>query len=400
MVERSFRYQGSADYWSLIRLTLSGDLRRAALLRYDRLRERFEANWPQAEAALRRVVRAEAATRLGAGGSLVPFDPAALLLVLGPQSGETARALGEAIGGTVGANLQGWGAEAPFEIWDVVAVTDDGLSCRDGGPEAPVESAGAGRPLVLGDAEFVFHPIWDVRRGSVFAYRCQPAWTLGNGRGADEEDMAPQFRTPARLAALDLETLHKGLEKLEEAMDHDAMAALMLPLHFDTLTSIEAWPRYAEGLAKAGPLLLERIRLEVVHAPPRLDGNALAAALAPARAFHRNISLRVGFDYDGFTGAMAAGFHSVGVDLTHDQRDEAALIEDMEKFVVQAGAHAIRTHVLGLRSISLGVAAVCAGFDLVESQAIGASLEGWPMDDYLLRPIDLYRRLLSQAGRT
>jgi hypothetical protein len=403
MTERFFRYRGvgpegtAGDYWSLIRLMLSGgDLGRVALLRFEGLRHGLGDKWPQAEPAFRRIVRAEAAARLGGGGSLVPFDDVSLLLILGGQFAGTARAAALAMGDAVSAGMRGLTAEAPFEVWDVAGVAEDGLSCRDDtAPPAAVPLA----PLVLGDAEFVFHPVWDVRRGSVFAYRCQPSWSIGGAAGADEEDMASQFRNPARLAALDLETLHKGLEKLEEALDRDSMANVILPLHFDTLTSPESWSRYAGGMAEAGPLPLDRVHLEIVHVPARLDGGRLADALRPAMVFRRGVSMRVGFDFAAFGEAAKAGLHSVGIDLTHDRRDESAQIADMERFVAEAAAHAIRTHVLGLRTTSLSVAAVCAGFDLVESQIIGASLEGWPMDYYMLKPIDLYRRLRQESGK-
>lgn len=407
MAERFFRYQGvgsegaTSDYWSLIRLMLSdGDLERTALLHFEGLHHDLGGKWPQAEPAFRRIVRAEAAVHLGGGGSLVPFDATSLLLILGRQSAGTARAVAEAIRGAVAKGLQGLASGTPFEIWDVVEVAADGLSCRDGGSkEDPSPAPPFQSPVVLGDADFVFHPVWDVRRGSVFAYRCQPSWSIGGAAGADEEDMASQFRNPARLAALDLETLHKGLKKLEEALDHDTMANAILPLHFDTLTSQEGWPRYAQGMTQAGPILLERVHLEIVHPPDRLTGSQLASALRPALAFRQDVSMRVGFDFKAFGEAVEAGLYSVGIDLTHDQRDESAQIADMERFVTGAAAHAIRTHVLGLRTTSLSVAAVCAGFDLVESQIIGAALEGWPMDYYMLKPIDLYRRLRQESGK-
>ena len=261
----------------------------------------------------------------------------------------------------------------------------------------PVPPREKPRGFVLADTEFSYVPVWEVRRNVVFCYLCEPFWKLPDGQTIREDALGDQLADIRRLAAVDTEVLRDAAAVADDILEHDRMAQLLVPVHFRTLASRDGADRYSGAVRSASIELHERIFLEIVGVPADFDRDHLARVVEGLRSVCRGVFARVDFGFRRFADLATCHVYSVGLSLSGDNRREADIIADFTGFIDGAAAASIKSHVHGIRTTSVSVAAVCAGFDLVGSEGIGTALEGCVMDNYLVKPTDIYKRLMRKT---
>lgn len=393
---------------AMLRLLLSeivaDDTDRAVVIRFDGLRGSLPGPRDQAVATVVTAVAKEVEARLSGLGQVVGFDEASCLVVSAKSAGRTAAEIaGEVAKGAV-SRLVGQGRETTlFEVFHVIAVSEAGLACEEiaakpAGPapapasrvrEAPTKT------LVLGDADLHYIPLWHVRRNSVFAYQCKALWAGADGRLADEVELAALLGSEGMARALDLETLHKAVDEIDVGIDRGTLASLLVPVHYDMLARPEDGERYLASLKSLYQTEQERLYLEIVRLPDPPSGDTLGTVIDLIRPYCKGLLLRTGWDVQAFDSLRPMSKLAVGVDVSHDIRGEEELFSAMEEFIKRVPSQAFATYILGLNTVSASLGAVCTGFDIVGSEAIGAAFEDWEMDDYLVKPIDLYTRVFS-----
>lgn len=398
-----------ADYWKILKVVvaeaLNDDPPRVFLVRLDRLRETVSRTWPQVRHAVHHLIATQAEAQLGPDGFAVRYDETSYLVVLGRDNTGVLDRIVSRIGAELLGRPDGAGI---LDVLPVTAVEENGLVCGAGTapvaapPAAPAMDMGAVEddiPLVLGDAEYHYFPVWDVRRNIVLSYQCLPVWPDVGGRPLDEEQMAARFADPRMQVGLDLETLHAATTRLDEILERDAMASFLVPVHFETLIDDRVMPRYLKSLHDSAGGWMERIHFEIIRAPVDIREDRVVHAVSRIRPFCRHVFLRLRADLDADLSRFARlGVMGVGLDLYHDERAEDDVMGTLEAFAGQISAQGLHTYVLGLRSVSLSVAAVCAGFDYIGSREIAASLEPWGMDDHIIKPLDLFKTAMKAVG--
>lgn len=396
-----------SDQWRLLKqhlsLLLPEGRERLCLVRLDRLKELYGKAWDRIGDGIHKVLREEALGLLGEGGTLLRYDALAYLLIC--EEGAAA-ALVAPLEKKVRERLFGDGStESLFEAFQVTSLQGDALRCTPlpdraapvptpPNPPAPKRE----EKLVLGDAEFVHNPVWDVRANMVLAYQCSPTWSLGINETAGEEDLGAGFTDKRMEFGLDLETLHKAQAQVSEAMNRNAHVSILVPVHYNTLATAATAERYEEICRRDSLHWDRRLLFEVIRMPRAVSPDTLSAAIGRMAPYCAATFLRTGFDVDpAFLERLPPGAVSVGVDASKDRRPEDDIIADMEAFVERATERSVSTYILGLETVSLGVAAVCAGFDYIASAQIARSLEPWGMDDHWVKPIDLFKEFARTA---
>lgn len=405
------------DFWQVFRLAISEALANrpdgVILLRLDGLKGHLGPSWESAQSAVDRLLRAELAPVLADGAMMAGFGPAAYVLVCGPRAASLAWR--NDVMARVGRGLPGFsGPGAALEPWAVRGLRDDGLTVEplaDRGdkphPSAPAPSpakfAPQGKRMVLQDASFTFDPLWDVRRNMVLAYHCRPHWDTGRGTMIEEEDLDDNDSERHLIFAMDLETLHKAGERIEELVTNDSMAVLMVPVHWETLADQGAAANYLRAVETQFYLWGERLLFEILRIPQAVGAERLLDVLRCLDKRGRGFLLRRDWsfaDAAALRPLLPLGLQGIGVDAIREARPEAEVMIDMETFIDQVAAHSLHSYILGVGSVSLSVAAVCAGFDYVGSRPVSRVLEPWGLDDHVVKPMDLFREFLhGKKGR-
>jgi hypothetical protein len=400
------------EAWPMARMLAQSGvaLDRMLLIRWDRLPPLLGARWAEVEQKVSQLVQALAHKVVGAGAVCMPFERCSVLLVLPEAAGAQGNEKVTAIAAEVRHALFGaLHRDELIETWAVRAIDDSALVCdRLAGsaaaatdappPAAEPPAAGRHHSMVLGDTDFSFFPLWEVRRNFVFFYVCEPFWTLPDGTIRREEGLPEQFTSARQIVALDIEVLRNVIDVLADVMEHDRMAQMLVPVHYSTLIEPAGASRYAGELRRAAEELAERAFFEIIGIPADVSPERLAEIVAGLRGLCRGVCVRIGFTWPSLQALADARVFAIGLDLRSDNRREAEIIADLEAFAARASALSLSTYAHGIRTTSLGVAATCAGMDFVGTEALAATLEGCALDDYVIRPIDLYKRIIRRKG--
>lgn len=390
----------------LLRLLLANGVpaQRMALIRWGRLSPLLGARWPDAAPGIFALVRTQARAVLGADAICLRFDDASAVIVLhdgGP--GMAALAPVDAVAAAVRRMLFGaLDGEDLVEVWAVQSADQDGLACRRDGRQDVAPATPAAAPahhqVVLTDTDYSYLPLWEVRRNSVFFYACEPFWTLPGGSVAHEHALAGQLDVPAHAAALDCEVVSNVGDVLADVMDHDRMAQVLVPVHYSTLADETLAARYFGEAAPVGYELAERAYMEIVGVPADVDAARLRRMAESLRPVCRDVCVRVDGETQALEAMVEAGIFAVGLTLRGERRDEAEVMAALTTFAERVAAVKLRSYAYGVASTSLGVAAVCSGVDFLGTDGLSATLEGCVLDDYPVRPVDLYQRIFRTVA--
>lgn len=397
----------SADVWALARLALAGGgLESARLVRWRALADALGAGWRDRGPAIVGGLRREIGSRLPPGGACVRYDDFSYLAVAPPPAAGRffADLDGDFCARVCAALWDASGAPGLIEVWLPVGLESDGLVCERIAPpdvagritpasrEAPAESS----RLILGDAQFHYYPLWDVRGNTVFCYLCEALWDTGAGGARAEDDLAGQFDDPKRVLTLDLETFTKATDELDRGLDRYRLASLLIPVHYQTLADPAAADTYVRYCNRKIWSVREFAYFEIVKPPPAVSEGELAAAAEQIQPYGAGVLLRAGRGFDRFDRVPAGGILSVGLDLRFDRRPDRDIIADLRALGSGAGERGLKSHVHGLTAMNVTVAAASAGVDYIGGEAIG--LDEWTPDEPEIRPIDLFKSLLASAG--
>jgi hypothetical protein len=393
------------EVWPMVRILAQSGVatKRMLLIRWERLPALLGPRWSEVEQKVSHLVQALAHKVVGSGSVCAPFERCSLLLVL-PEAlaGQGESRIAAVVAQVRRALFGALRRDELVEAWTVRAIDDDGLACdRLAAPESSPELAQAAQhhhSLVLGDTDFSYVPLWEVRSNFVFFYVAEPFWTLPDGSILREEELSEQFASPRQTTALDIEVLGNAIDVLADVMEHDRMARMLIPVHFATLATPSSAGRYLGELRRAAFELAERAYFEIIAIPADAAPKRMADIVASLRGRCQGVCARVGFGFSALETLAQAGVFAVGLGVRGESRPEAAIIADFEDFAARAAASSLATYAHGIHTPSLGVAATCAGIDYIGTDALAATLAGCALDDYVLHPIDLYKRISRKHG--
>lgn len=252
--------------------------------------------------------------------------------------------------------------------------------------------------MILGDAQFRYYPLWDVKRNDVFCHLCEAFWEAGGDYPLVEDELASEFEDPGRILSLDLETLHEGVGQAELMAQYGVLRVL-IPVHFETLADSEAAESYTGECNKVVWPVFDDVNFEIIKPPPSVPGDELAKVADLIKPYGQATMLRVEPGFECFDDVPADAFLSLGMNLRVDPRCEDDIISELIGFAEKAKQAGLQCHVHGLESVTVSAAAVSSGFDFIGSDAIAPHLErdAWNANVPLFP--DLLRAMLASRKK-
>lgn len=399
-----------ADYWKLQSLLITDALHHGgdhvALIRFDLFEDCDVQMKKQMSQVLHPIVNLEAQNILSDHASLTMFNDFSYLIITRKDNAESALVQGHKLCQLIETHLHGGAFHGmDLSLWHVRGVNAQGLNIEPltmpteviQTQEISVRVASDNQPeglTLLGKASFDYLPVWNVRKNVVSSFECIPRWHLDDGEILDEADLSQRFQAHDMEYALDAQTMDHAVDQIVDVIEHDAMATIIVPVHYDTVVEDAGFSHFIRAYNNLTSVWRDRISMEIKCIPEQAGFEDVHYAVRRLQPYCALVYLQVPFGFDLF--GDFGGNVCIGLDVTHDRRDEVEIIADMESFIARAANFgAVHTHIFGLQTVSMSVAAICAGFDYIGSHPIDKELEGWGLDDFLIKPIDLYKRLLK-----
>lgn len=221
---------------------------------------------------------------------------------------------------------------------------------------------------------FVYRPMWNPRTGTLSTYRIYPALA----------------RSPIEFDLGDKVLPHGGRREDESHLDHlvlgrvayDLIISSMppprpfvcVPLHISTLSSAETRSGYLDVCAQIPDALRKFVLFEIQDANRLVGPGQLLAWRRDLSEFCSAVMGQVPVETREFTVWREVGLRAVGCDMRDCQLPEAEIIVRFNDFVTRAGEQQLKTFVRGLKTMSLTIGALGAGFDFVEGDAVQSRL--------------------------
>lgn len=231
-------------------------------------------------------------------------------------------------------------------------------------------------PLYLDDIEFIYRPMLVTRTRVVSTYVCIPVHKDKQGQFLSGYGVLGASPSPQELFDLDHLTLHVAAEELTKLIKVHARSLLALPVHFETLASVQRRMKYLSNIETVMQNNTDRIVFEMVGLPENIPQPRILELTSALRRSSRAVIARFSPDHGNFPAYRTAGLHAVGIDVFSQTKSERLLIKDMETFVTNAKDNQLRTYAHGIRSISLLTAAICSGFDYLDGYALSSVATG------------------------
>lgn len=230
--------------------------------------------------------------------------------------------------------------------------------------------------LVLDGIDFIYRPMLVTRTRVVSTYVCIPVRKDKLGQFLSGYGVLGSSPSPQELFELDHLTQHVAAEELEKLITKHARSLIALPVHFETLASVQRRMKYMSNIETIMRNHTDRIVFEMVGLPESIPQPRILELTSALRRSSRAVIARFSSDHGNFPAYRTAGLHAVGIDVFSQAISERGLIKDMENFVTNAKENQLRTYAHGIRSISLLTAAICAGFDYLDGYALSSIATG------------------------
>ncbi len=373
------------------------------LVRFDGLADRAPtagSSWRADfhETAVRGLERA-----LPSGAAWLRHDDAGYLLVVPDDPEDTAGAVAAAMRQAVESRFPGpW---AP-SVWRPVARTENGLACvpdsaatdtaarsPGGRPGPSADTAAVPGAGVVESVRLPFVALWAVRRRDLYGYVCEPCWEAPDGRPLLEDSLGPALDDAESRFRFDLHVLDHVERTAMRLLEIGRPLTLVAPVHLSTLLDDGREQRFIRALLRVFSGFGDLIAFEIRGITGQEDLAHLAHATYRLRPECHELFARVPPGVTDLAAFAGTGVDTAALEARGDSRPERAQMAGFDPFVAEARRHGLATAVHGLGSVSLSVAAACAGFDLVGSDVIGRTENPAEMLEGPVSPLRLFSHL-------
>ncbi len=375
------------------------------LISFERIKERFGAAWPhmapKAEGLMRRAIEKRLAPvdvyRKGDNLDFVILFPSLTAQEGRVKCAQLAEEIARALVGDLGAELAQVDAGAAVvdskALLSIIEQEGDLHEAIVGevakGPSAtPYRYLGA--LSALEQVKFLFRPIWDVKRQAVFNFLCVPVMRTPGGRIVSGEASIEGLGDRHTRLDYDLKLLKRVVDELTRMGSEDRRLLFTIPVHVDTVSSGAFRTEYLK-LWRELPLSLQRLAIfDLVGGSDGFPQSRLIEILPSLKPLSRAVTLRMPIGSGQSFGRFAhVGLHALSTEAPPGREENA--LGDIEKFVIAAEKAHLLTYLHGIRTASLALAAVGAGFGFIDGPTIGTA-EANPKDALRFSMEDLYAK--------
>lgn len=219
-----------------------------------------------------------------------------------------------------------------------------------------------------------FHPVWHVRNRLITGYRCALSM---NGQDLTARETALALDTEngdIAKAKIDAMIYANAVAGIQNLLQSGQKALLIVPIHFSTIDHM----RFMVPLLDAGASLpadaQSLVVFEILDIPQNTSHFRLREPMAYLRTRSRALIGRIGFDFTSLDAFRELSFHGISLDMGDYKWNESRLLPFFETFTQTAQKQKLQPFVHGIRSASLTVAAISAGFSYIGGPAVAAPL--------------------------
>ncbi len=200
-----------------------------------------------------------------------------------------------------------------------------------------------------------FQPVWHVQNNVITGYRC----ILG---GLSDDPMADARHDAAVFA--------HAVAGLRTLLQRGLRALVIAPIHLASVSH----PRFAAALQQQdGSLTPEASRLivfELLDVATEASRYRLRDAAERLRGRCRAVLARTGPELPNLESLKDLNLHAVGLDIGRYLGEEEQLIPVLDQYAAAAQAQGLHSYIHGLRTTSLAVAAIGAGFTYIDGPVV------------------------------
>ena len=233
-----------------------------------------------------------------------------------------------------------------------------------------------------------YQPIWEVSRRALTAYRAGMVKETDQGALITADRLSPEMR-----ARLDGKLLRLAAKHLEGLLRMGKKFDLVLPLSAALIQQPAIFSDFLRNLAALPDVTRRHLFLEVDIQPIQHDLNRLQEVRQILAPHCHGVLARTGLENIPFSSLATAGWHGAGVDLAAFDIDESSLMGWLNNYAEAAEQFRLKTFLCGVKTFSMTTAAVCAGFDHVDGQAVHQVM-GIPNQAMRFDVLDLFARLI------
>jgi EAL domain-containing protein (putative c-di-GMP-specific phosphodiesterase class I) len=215
-----------------------------------------------------------------------------------------------------------------------------------------------------------FHPVWNIRNNMITGYRC------GLSRMGDDitiqQVVALLGPGPADIikAKIDAAVYAQAVNGVQYLLQQSQQAVLIVPIHYSTVDHL----RYMTPLLEVGSNLPAQatslLVFEFLEFTQNTSRFRLREPVSYLRTRARALLGRIGLDFSNLDLLAELNFHGISLDLGDYAWPEPRLMPVFESFVVAAQRRRLQPFIHGIKTPSLTVAAISAGFTYVDGPAI------------------------------
>lgn len=242
--------------------------------------------------------------------------------------------------------------------------------------------------------QFLYRPIWDVRRSAVANFCLVPAKRVAGGRWRHGDAEILGLEDPEVRRRFDLLLLERAMADLEALHRQGRRLAISVPVHFE---SISVATRRTAYVARWRALPAECRKLgvfEIVGCPDGVPQGRMAEIANHLRLDSRGVLVRVPLATATHRNFSDTGVDAVGTELGSQIMTEERLMAAFRDFVANAERARLPAYIHGLRSFSLTIGAIGAGFAYVDGDPV-SSVSEQPADAFRFGLDDLYAKRLG-----
>lgn len=228
----------------------------------------------------------------------------------------------------------------------------------------------AQRTLLPPGLDFIYRPMWNVRRQVVSSYVCLPTCQSVDGKTLIGDSVLVDRTDRLGLAQLDQATLEHTRDELAALLQTGNRAFLTFPVHFSTLDESAASRTYQDILGQTPSQHRRLMVAELVGLRPEHDADKVSGMVATLRAHCRAVIARFPIGETSFANISASGIVGVGADLSQTVGPEGEIIFSMTRFAELAKKAGFWVYIHGLPSQSLSSAAIRAGFQHLDGEPV------------------------------
>lgn len=381
----------------------------------DQVRAHFGDNWPKLAS------RAEALVRRAIERRLSPLDvyrktgDLNFVILFGSLSGREAELksvliaeeitrmlVGEEMGaGMLAVKTAATEVDGPETLrklgssMDIAQVIESEVEIERLRREAPPTDA-ADEPAAvdpLASVHFLYRPIWDVKRSAVANFGLLPAKRLAAGQWRHGEDL-PGLQDPEVRRRFDLMLLDRAMADLRAMERQGRRLVISVPVHFESISVATRRTAYVARWRALSPEARALGVFELIGLPDGIPQGRLAEIASHLRGDARGVLARVPLTTQSFRNFSDTGISAIGTEIGNEIMTEERLMGAFRDFAANAERARLPAYIHGLRSFSLTIGAIGAGFAFVDGDPV-SSVSEQPEGAYRFGLDDLYAKRLG-----